>query len=75
MLSVEDDLNYIGFGPDDGGGNTRGLLSHLQQRFGPVSSFTGTYQADQWTLTLNRRAPDLSESVMILTLLEFDLLL
>ncbi|XP_077993982.1 uncharacterized protein LOC144447775 [Glandiceps talaboti] len=41
-----------GYGDDRGGGNTAGLLKYLEQHFGTVTSFTGTYQADQWDLNL-----------------------
>ena len=35
-------------------GKTAPLLLYLQERFGPVSSFTGSPIADRWHLTLNR---------------------
>ncbi|XP_070546543.1 uncharacterized protein, partial [Ptychodera flava] len=34
------------------GSGTVELLNYVNQRFGPVTSFTGTYQADHWDLTL-----------------------
>ena len=43
-----------GYGTDIGGGNTAELLDYLQQRFGPVSSFSGSYRADRWELTIHR---------------------
>ena len=66
MRYVEDDadLNYSAYGSDDGGGRTHELLSYLYTRFGPISSFTGTYQADEWRLNINRRDPDPSESIL-----------
>ncbi len=61
VLSVENSLDYTAYGSDSGGGDTHELLLHLFRRLGPVSSFTGTYQADEWRLTINRRDPDPSE--------------
>ena len=48
--------NHNGYGTDLGGGDTVELLLYLQQRFGPVSSFSGSYRADRWDLTINRTA-------------------
>ena len=61
MLAVENNLRFFGYGKDDGGGKTHELLTNLYNRFGPVSSFTGTYQADVWRLRINRRNPDRGE--------------
>ena len=33
------------------GGETAELLLYLQQRFGSVSSFSGSYRADRWEFT------------------------
>ncbi|XP_070570423.1 uncharacterized protein [Ptychodera flava] len=41
-----------GYGNDNGGGNTAGLLLYIDGRFGPVTSFTGTYKADEWSLSV-----------------------
>ena len=41
-----------GHGPDTGGGETDKLLSYVVGRFGPVSSFSGSYRADDWTLNI-----------------------
>ncbi|XP_077996816.1 uncharacterized protein LOC144450122 [Glandiceps talaboti] len=41
-----------GYGDDKQQGDTVGLLQYLTQRFGAVTSFTGTYQADEWNLNL-----------------------
>ena len=61
VLAVENSMRLSGHGPDDGGGNTEELLTTIYNRFGPVSSFTGTYQADVWRLNINRRNPDSSK--------------
>ena len=61
MLAVENTSRLSGYGKDDGGGDTHEILTNLYNRFGPVSSFTGTYQADVWRLRINRRSPDRSE--------------
>ena len=67
MGIVEDrsDLRYYAYGSDSGGGDTRELLLYLYGRFGPVSSFTGTYQADRWNLNINRRSPNSSECLKL----------
>ena len=44
-----------GFGEDSGGGDTVGLLQYLFNRFGHVSSFSGTYRADRWSVTINHQ--------------------
>ncbi|CAH3130343.1 unnamed protein product [Porites lobata] len=41
-----------GHGSDSGGGNTVGLLKNVYNRFGVVTSFTGTYIANQWSLVV-----------------------
>ena len=41
-----------GYGTDDGGGDSVGLLKDLTQRFGPVSTFSGSYSAGMWTLSI-----------------------
>ena len=47
--------NYFGYGYDMGGrGYTARLLFYLQQRFGPVTSFSGSYRADRWVLNIHR---------------------
>lgn len=38
------------------GGSTAKLLAYLVQQFGPVTSFSGSYKADRWTLNINRSA-------------------
>ena len=43
-----------GYGDDSGGGSTAKLLCYLVQRFGPISSFSGSYRADRWRLTIDR---------------------
>ena len=51
-LSRSDSIR--GYGSDIGGGRTVGLLLYLQQRFGPISSFSGSYRADHWELNIQR---------------------
>ena len=60
---VEDrsDLGYYAYGSDSGDDSTQKLLLYLYERFGPVSSFTGTYQADRWNMNITRRPPNSSE--------------
>lgn len=41
-----------GYGSDSGGGDTVGLLKKVYNRFGVVTSFTGTYRANQWSLVV-----------------------
>ena len=48
--------NHYGYGSDLGGGWTANLLLYLQQRFGPVSSFSGSYRADRWEINIHRRS-------------------
>jgi hypothetical protein len=43
-----------GYGSDIGGGKTADLLLYLQGRFGPVTSFSGSYRADRWELNIHR---------------------
>ena len=45
-------INFTGYGADTGGRQLAQLLLYLQQRFGPVSSFSGTYRADRWVLNI-----------------------
>ncbi|KAL5481221.1 hypothetical protein EMCRGX_G021337 [Ephydatia muelleri] len=40
------------YGSDAGGGDAVGLLKYLTQRFGPVSTFSGSYYAGTWTLQI-----------------------
>ncbi len=54
VLSVENTLRYSSYGE----GDADGLLNYLNDRFGPISSFTGTYQADLWRLHLNLGKPN-----------------
>ena len=49
---TEANSTLYGYGNDEG--KTAPLLLYLQERFGPVSSFTGSPIADRWHLTLNR---------------------
>ena len=43
------------YGSDTGGCNTLRVLQYLRGRFGPVSSFSGSYRADSWTLQISRQ--------------------
>ncbi|KAL9963162.1 hypothetical protein ACROYT_G032337 [Oculina patagonica] len=47
----------VGFGSDSGGGDTVALLKQVYNRFGVVTSFTGTYKADEWSLVLSSPKP------------------
>ena len=48
-----------GYGSDTGGGKTDKLLAYVVNRFGPVSSYSGSYYADNWILNIQRHgAPD-----------------
>ncbi len=51
-LQVERGPRLFGYGSDSGGGRTAKLLQYLSNSLGPVSSFTGTYQADKWFIKL-----------------------
>ena len=46
-------FSRVGYGEDRHGGHTVTLLRTVNSRVGPVSSFTGTYMADRWTVDLN----------------------
>ena len=55
LIEVEEhsrDTLPSGYGSDDGGGHTVDLLLYLTERFGPVSSFSGSYRADRWTINI-----------------------
>ena len=43
-----------GYGSDSGGGRTADNLIYLTKRFGPISSFSGSYRADRWTVNIMR---------------------
>jgi len=43
------------YGSDTGGCRTLQVLQYLHRNFGPVSSFTGSYRADSWTLDITRQ--------------------
>ena len=47
-------LPSLANGFDEHGDHTLQALKHLTERFGSVASFTGTYEADRWTLTIDR---------------------
>ena len=65
VLTVENSLRLYSYGSNSGGGKTRQLLDIISDRFGPVSSLTGTYQADVWRLGINRRDPDRGEYLQL----------
>ena len=44
-----------GYGEVSDGGNTITLLESTVARFGPVASFRGTLQANQWSLVISQR--------------------
>eukprot|EP00731_Ephydatia_muelleri_P015666 Em0009g90a len=58
VTSVERDshLQYA-YGNDEGGSNTIALLQYVTQRFGPVSSFSGSRSANNWKLDLGSTLP------------------
>ena len=58
---VENNLEFYAYGNDFEGGQTEELLRNIYNRFGPVASFTGTYQVDSWSLTIDRGSPDTSK--------------
>ena len=47
-------MNLAGFGSDRGEGKTADLLLYLLFRFGPVSSISGSFRANQWQLNIDR---------------------
>lgn len=53
-----DSQQYFDYGPN---GDAEKLLTAIYRDYGPVSSFTGTYQADVWRLNINRKNPDSSK--------------
>ena len=44
----------FGYGSDNGGGRAADALGYLTNRFGPISSFSGSYRADRWTVNIER---------------------
>ena len=42
-----------GYGYDGGGDDTVGLLYYVQEQYGTVASFTGSYKADRWDVHIN----------------------
>ena len=53
----------FGYGPDDGGGYTADTLIYLTNRFGPISSFSGSYRADRWTVNIERSSGNYAHQV------------
>ena len=45
-----------GYGSDTGGCQTDKVLEYVVGRFGPVASFSGSYRADAWTLTIQQKS-------------------
>lgn len=62
VLSVEKVSNILlpslANGFDENGDHTLQALEYLTERFGSVASFTGTFEADRWTLAINRTPRD-----------------
>ncbi|KAJ7361918.1 hypothetical protein OS493_014564 [Desmophyllum pertusum] len=54
-----------GYGSDLGGGNTVGLLKQVYNRYGVVTSFTGTYRADEWSLMLSNSSSQGIETLLM----------
>ena len=46
-----------GYGSDTGGCRTDEILEYVVGRFGPVSSFSGSYRADTWTINIQGSSP------------------
>ena len=65
VLAVENNLRISAYGSDSGGGHTEELLTTISNRFGSISSFTGSYSADVWRLTINRGSPDGGKCSMV----------
>ena len=55
-------LPSLANGFDEHGDHTLQALKYLMERFGSVASFTGTYEADRWTLTIDR-SPQVSGTI------------
>ncbi|XP_019626214.1 PREDICTED: uncharacterized protein LOC109471365 [Branchiostoma belcheri] len=47
-------LPACAYGKDEGGCDTLELLKYIQEKFGPVTSFTGTYRASGWSLRIGQ---------------------
>ena len=58
--------NNYGYGNDIRVGRSVHLLLYLQQRFGPVSSFSGSYRADRWELNISRTGVFLLKSLFFI---------
>jgi hypothetical protein len=43
-----------GFGSDTGGCRTDEIFKYVVGRFGAVASFSGSYRADTWTLSIQQ---------------------
>ena len=41
-----------GYGLDSDGGRTADDIVYLTKRFGPISSFSGSYRANKWTVNI-----------------------
>ena len=59
VLAVENSLRYLAYSGTSSG--TRSLLNNIQNRFGSISSFTSTYRADGWNLTIGSQIPSCSK--------------
>ena len=64
VLTVENTLRYPAFTARSNG--TRPLLDYIQNRFGPVSSFTtGVHRVDNWKLEIGTQTPSCSKCVCL----------
>ena len=52
-----------GYGSDTGGCRTDEILEYVVGRFGPVSSFSGSYKADAWTLNIQQNSTSAGKPV------------
>ena len=72
LLSVEKVSNVLlpslANGFDGNGDHTVQALKYLSERFGSVSSFTGTYESDRYTMTINKSPNDPGKSPAIHTM-------
>ena len=58
VFSVERDSHLQdAYGNDEDGSTTLELLQYVTQRFGPVSTFSGSYSVDNWKLNLGSTLP------------------
>lgn len=58
-------LPSLAYGFDPEGDNVMQALKYLTRRFGSVSSFTGTYEADRFTLSIRGGLQDQSGNLIM----------